>query len=186
MCTSCCLCSMSEIGLVQVQPSWGNVTITIAGLTNTYSSYVTTFEEYQAQRYEGASTIFGPHTLDAYIQVTCLPLLSSSPPSPLPPCPCFCIVVVLFFLRFVLCSLETGVHWCCICALPHLSYYLFLSHTRAGWDQILARCVRLQSTVSRLICLGQACTTSNSAFRASKSSLCLCALPCTNVHIQCL
>lgn len=54
---------------MQVQPSWGNVTLVIAGLTNTYSSYVTTFEEYQAQRYEGASTIFGPHTLDAYIQV---------------------------------------------------------------------------------------------------------------------
>jgi len=55
---------------IQVQPSWGNVTFVIAGLTNTYSSYVTTYEEYQAQRYEGASTIFGPHTLDAYIQVT--------------------------------------------------------------------------------------------------------------------
>lgn len=54
---------------MQVQPSWGNVTLVIAGLTNTYSSYVTTYEEYQAQRYEGASTIFGPHTLDAYIQV---------------------------------------------------------------------------------------------------------------------
>ncbi len=58
-----CVCAM------QVQPSWGNVTLVIAGLTNTYSSYVTTYEEYQAQRYEGASTIFGPHTLDAYIQV---------------------------------------------------------------------------------------------------------------------
>ena len=54
---------------MQVQPSWGNVTLVIAGLTNTYSSYITTYEEYQAQRYEGASTIFGPHTLDAYIQV---------------------------------------------------------------------------------------------------------------------
>lgn len=75
---------MSEVDLVQVQPSWGNVTITIAGLTNTYSSYVTTFEEYQAQRYEGASTIFGPHTLDAYIQVTSPPLL----PPPTPPRPC--------------------------------------------------------------------------------------------------
>lgn len=53
----------------QVQSEWGNVTTVIAGLTNTYSSYVTTFEEYQEQRYEGASTIFGPHTLDAYIQV---------------------------------------------------------------------------------------------------------------------
>ena len=68
---------------LQVQPSWGNVTIAIAGLTNTYSSYVTTFEEYQAQRYEGASTIFGPHTLDAYIQVIlltrCICLPASSP-----------------------------------------------------------------------------------------------------------
>ncbi len=61
--TLMCVCAM------QVQPSWGNVTLVIAGLTNTYSSYVTTYEEYQAQRYEGASTIFGPHTLDAYIQV---------------------------------------------------------------------------------------------------------------------
>eukprot|EP01038_Epipyxis_sp_PR26KG_P009368 gene9368-12621_t len=42
--------------------------ITIAGLTNCYSSYVTTYEEYQAQRYEAASTIFGPHTLEGYIQ----------------------------------------------------------------------------------------------------------------------
>jgi neutral ceramidase len=52
----------------QVADSWGDVTVVIAGLTNTYSSYVTTYEEYQVQRYEGASTIFGPHTLDAYIQ----------------------------------------------------------------------------------------------------------------------
>ena len=52
---------------------WGkDVTVVIAGLTNTYSSYVTTYEEYAMQRYEGASTIFGPHTLDAYIQV-CAP-----------------------------------------------------------------------------------------------------------------
>ncbi|KAM0948353.1 putative ceramidase [Dioscorea sansibarensis] len=45
-----------------------NVHIVIAGLTNSYSQYVTTYEEYQMQRYEGASTLFGPHTLDAYIQ----------------------------------------------------------------------------------------------------------------------
>lgn len=45
-----------------------NVQVVIAGLTNTYSQYVTTFEEYQVQRYEGASTLYGPHTLDAYIQ----------------------------------------------------------------------------------------------------------------------
>ncbi|KAL3518113.1 hypothetical protein ACH5RR_020702 [Cinchona calisaya] len=46
----------------------GNVHVVIAGLTNTYSQYITTFEEYQIQRYEGASTLFGPHTLSAYIQ----------------------------------------------------------------------------------------------------------------------
>ncbi|XP_057476210.1 neutral ceramidase 2-like isoform X2 [Actinidia eriantha] len=45
-----------------------SVHVVIAGLTNTYSQYVTTFEEYQVQRYEGASTLYGPHTLDAYIQ----------------------------------------------------------------------------------------------------------------------
>ncbi|KAJ3090544.1 hypothetical protein HK102_003404 [Quaeritorhiza haematococci] len=50
------------------QPEEEEPIIVIAGPANTYSSYVTTFEEYQVQRYEGASTIFGPHTLDAYIQ----------------------------------------------------------------------------------------------------------------------
>lgn len=54
----------------QVGEAWGkNLTVVIAGLTNTYASYVTTFEEYQAQRYEGGFTLFGPNTLDAYIQV---------------------------------------------------------------------------------------------------------------------
>lgn len=42
--------------------------VVIAGLSNTYSSYVATYEEYQVQRYEGASTIYGQHTLRAYIQ----------------------------------------------------------------------------------------------------------------------
>ncbi|KAG9453271.1 hypothetical protein H6P81_006175 [Aristolochia fimbriata] len=45
-----------------------NIHVVIAGLTNTYSQYVTTFEEYQIQRYEGASTLYGPHTLNGYIQ----------------------------------------------------------------------------------------------------------------------
>ncbi|XP_032094322.1 putative neutral ceramidase C, partial [Thamnophis elegans] len=43
--------------------------IIISGLGNVYTHYVTTYEEYQVQRYEGASTIFGPHTLSAYIQL---------------------------------------------------------------------------------------------------------------------
>ena len=42
--------------------------ITIAGLSNSYTHYVTTFEEYGGQRYEAASTLYGPHTLLAYIQ----------------------------------------------------------------------------------------------------------------------
>lgn len=42
--------------------------VVLSGLSGTYSSYITTWEEYQVQRYEGASTAYGPHTLDAYIQ----------------------------------------------------------------------------------------------------------------------
>ncbi|MED6204596.1 hypothetical protein PIB30_010451 [Stylosanthes scabra] len=42
--------------------------VLIAGLTNSYSQYVTTYEEYQVQRYEGASTLYGPHALSTYIQ----------------------------------------------------------------------------------------------------------------------
>ncbi|CAL5203387.1 unnamed protein product [Lathyrus oleraceus] len=42
--------------------------VVIAGLTNTYSQYIATFEEYHQQRYEAASTLYGPHTLSAYIQ----------------------------------------------------------------------------------------------------------------------
>lgn len=43
--------------------------VIIAGLTNIYTSYTTTPEEYQAQRYEAASTIFGPHTHSIYMDV---------------------------------------------------------------------------------------------------------------------
>jgi len=42
--------------------------VTIAGLANSYAHYITTVEEYTGQRYEAASTIYGPHTLSAYIQ----------------------------------------------------------------------------------------------------------------------
>merc|ERR1739848_425548 len=46
----------------------GNAVVTIAGLANAYNSYTATYEEYQAQRYEAASTIYGPHELEAWIQ----------------------------------------------------------------------------------------------------------------------
>lgn len=42
--------------------------VILAGLCNVYSDYVTTPEEYQIQRYEGASTIYGPHTLTIYLK----------------------------------------------------------------------------------------------------------------------
>lgn len=67
-----------------------NVHVVISGLTNTYSQYVTTFEEYEVQRYEGASTLYGPHTLSAYIQEfrkLAAALISGRPvePGPQPP-----------------------------------------------------------------------------------------------------
>nr|ADK88944.1 putative ceramidase [Bovicola ovis] len=44
-----------------------NMNVVIAGLCNTYSDYITTFEEYQAQRYEAGSTLYGPHTLNLHL-----------------------------------------------------------------------------------------------------------------------
>ncbi|KAK9765121.1 Neutral ceramidase [Basidiobolus ranarum] len=43
--------------------------VVLAGPSNTYSSYIATPEEYSVQRYEGASTIYGPNTLPGYIQL---------------------------------------------------------------------------------------------------------------------
>ncbi|KZZ96794.1 neutral ceramidase precursor [Moelleriella libera RCEF 2490] len=44
--------------------------VVLGGPANSYSHYVTTPEEYGVQRYEGASTLFGPRELDAYINLT--------------------------------------------------------------------------------------------------------------------
>ncbi|XP_018616424.1 neutral ceramidase [Scleropages formosus] len=54
---------------LEKQDSFANAEVVIAGLSNIYTHYITTYEEYQVQRYEGASTIYGPHTLSAYIQL---------------------------------------------------------------------------------------------------------------------
>ena len=43
--------------------------VVLVGLSNDYGHYVTTPEEYQSQQYEGASTLFGPNTLPAYLQI---------------------------------------------------------------------------------------------------------------------
>jgi neutral ceramidase len=68
--------------------------VVLGGPANTYTHYITTPEEYSIQRYEGASTLYGPWTLDAHINLTltALPYLSSQsadlpllPPGPDPP-----------------------------------------------------------------------------------------------------
>ncbi|KAJ7062780.1 Neutral/alkaline nonlysosomal ceramidase [Mycena amicta] len=55
--------------------------VVVAGPANTYGHYITTREEYSIQRYEGASTIFGPFTLEAYIDkyTSLVPFLADSP-----------------------------------------------------------------------------------------------------------
>jgi neutral ceramidase len=40
--------------------------LALAAYANDYSQYITTKEEYDMQHYEGASTLFGPYTLEAY------------------------------------------------------------------------------------------------------------------------
>ena len=66
--------------------------VVLGGPANSYTHYISTEEEYNIQRYEGASTLYGPHTLNAYINLTtsCLPYLHASntailPPGPSPP-----------------------------------------------------------------------------------------------------
>lgn len=44
--------------------------VVIAGYSNDYAAYVTTYEEYFEQWYEGASTMFGPHTFTAMHWIT--------------------------------------------------------------------------------------------------------------------
>jgi neutral ceramidase len=54
--------------------------VVLGGPANSYTHYITTEPEYGVQRYEGASTLYGPHTLQAYINVTLkhLPRLGAS------------------------------------------------------------------------------------------------------------
>lgn len=66
--------------------------VVLGGPANTYTHYITTAEEYSIQRYEGASTLYGQHTLAAFVNATLtyLPYLSDTengvvPPGPTPP-----------------------------------------------------------------------------------------------------
>ncbi|QUC23100.1 uncharacterized protein UV8b_07341 [Ustilaginoidea virens] len=44
--------------------------VVLGAPSNSYTHYISTLEEYGIQRYEGASTLYGPHTLAAYINGT--------------------------------------------------------------------------------------------------------------------
>ena len=66
--------------------------VVLGGPANSYTHYVATEEEYNVQRYEGASTLYGPHTLNAHINLTTryLPYLDTAntkapDPGPQPP-----------------------------------------------------------------------------------------------------
>ena len=66
--------------------------VVLGGPANSYTHYIATEEEYAIQRYEGASTLYGPHTLNAHINLTTSSLhylsdaaKGSPPPGPEPP-----------------------------------------------------------------------------------------------------
>ncbi|XP_054736512.1 neutral ceramidase [Anastrepha obliqua] len=80
----------NKISAVAVATGGKDTEVIIAGLSNMYTSYITTPEEYQAQRYEAASTIFGPNThtiyMDVFEQLTKSMIRSEHlPPGPAPP-----------------------------------------------------------------------------------------------------
>jgi neutral ceramidase len=63
--------------------------VVLGGPANSYTHYIATPEEYGIQRYEGASTLYGPYTLNAYINLTLTHLhhlgaSSTSKPTPGP------------------------------------------------------------------------------------------------------
>lgn len=60
--------------------SVSNPQVVLGAPSNSYAHYVATEEEYNVQRYEGASTLYGPSTLAAYINLTLtyLPYLGSA------------------------------------------------------------------------------------------------------------
>lgn len=60
----------SAVSLALSGSSDVNPMIVIGGPANSYTHYITTLEEYGIQRYEGASTLYGPFTLNAYINLT--------------------------------------------------------------------------------------------------------------------
>lgn len=62
--------------------------VALGTYANEYAQYVTTPEEYSSQQYEGASTLFGAHTLEGYQQVAAAlatTIIQGTPADPGPP-----------------------------------------------------------------------------------------------------
>ena len=55
--------------VLEAMSAAGVTKLALGTYANEYSQYITTREEYSSRQYEGASTLFGPHTLAAYQQV---------------------------------------------------------------------------------------------------------------------
>ena len=54
--------------VLDVMSASGIKHVALGTYANEYAQYITTLEEYSSQQYEGASTLFGPHTLESYQQ----------------------------------------------------------------------------------------------------------------------
>ena len=91
-------------------------TVVLGGPANSYAHYIATEEEYSVQRYEGASTLYGPNTLEAYINLTLtyLPYLGTNsgttklPPLPAGPSP---PINVNDSLSFITPVVVDQIHW---------------------------------------------------------------------------
>ncbi|PNS19167.1 hypothetical protein CAC42_1903 [Sphaceloma murrayae] len=60
----------AAVSLIREDGEGVNPLAVLGGPANSYTHYITTTEEYAVQRYEGASTLYGPHTLAAYLDLT--------------------------------------------------------------------------------------------------------------------
>ena len=105
--------------------------VVLGGPANSYTHYIATEEEYSVQRYEGASTLYGPHTLNAYINATLkyLPFLSPilqqpqvlQGPAPRPEIAAFLSACLSSGARKTLLAKSTGKHFGQITTRPMLA-----------------------------------------------------------------
>ncbi|KAL8947069.1 MAG: hypothetical protein Q9222_006608, partial [Ikaeria aurantiellina] len=79
--------SASAISLTSSETEPETPIVVLGGPANSYTHYIATEEEYGVQRYEGASTLYGPHTLNACINASTslLPYLDNNPSTSHPP-----------------------------------------------------------------------------------------------------